>query len=140
MSRLFDHVDLRVNDLEAAGRFYRRFLPLLGFTVRVEIEGWIQFEAPGEPAREFFGLTEDRAHRPNRTRICFWADSIERVNAWAAQIRDYGALNLEGPGFESPTYYAVYFDDPSGNALEICHRTEPFEPRAGNRASDTNFG
>lgn len=128
MSRIFDHVDLRVHDLALAGPFYRQFLPLLGFTARVDIDGWIQFEATGPQATEFFGVTEDKTHRPNRSRIAFWADSIERVNALAAAVRSFGARNIEGPDFESPTYYAVYFDDPSGNPLEICHRTQSFQP------------
>lgn len=127
MPRLFDHVDLRVRDLTVAGPFYRQFLPLLGFTVRVDIEGWIQFEAPGPDAAEFFGVTEDKAHQPNRSRIAFWAGSNQRVDELASALRPLGAQNIEGPDFEAPTYYAVYFDDPSGNPLEICHRSRRFE-------------
>lgn len=127
MPRIFDHVDLRVTDLAVAGPFYRELLPLLGFTVCVEIEGWLQFEAPGAAASEFFGVTEDRDHRPNRSRIAFWADSVQRVDALAAQLRALGAQNIEGPGYESPTYYAVYFDDPSGNPLEIVYRSQRFD-------------
>jgi catechol 2,3-dioxygenase-like lactoylglutathione lyase family enzyme len=128
MPRIFDHVDLRVRDLAAAGPFYRQLLPLLGFTVRVDIPGWLQFEAPGPGADEFFGVTEDRNHRPNRSRIAFWASSPARLDGLAATLPGIGAANIEGPGFESKTYYAVYFDDPSGNPLEICHRTKPFTP------------
>jgi catechol-2,3-dioxygenase len=126
MPHIFDHVDLRVGDLAAAGPFYRQFLPLLGFTVQVDIEGWIQFEAPGATAAEFFGITEEKTHQPNRSRIAFWAESIDRVNELASAVRKLGAQNMEGPGFESASYYAVYFNDPSGNPLEICHRTRRF--------------
>ena len=126
MPRIFDHVDLRVRDIEVAGPFYRQFLPLLGFTVSVDIEGWIQFEAPGLVASEFFGVTEDSDHIPNRSRIAFWADSIQRVDELASAVRDLRAEKIEGPGFESPSYYAVYFNDPSGNPLEICYRSESF--------------
>lgn len=127
MPRIFDHVDLRVRDLAVTGPFYREFLPLLGFTVSVDIEGWIQFEAPGPEASEFFGITEDKEHRPNRSRIAFWADSVQRVDDLAEQLRKLGAQNVEGPGYESPTYYAVYFDDPSGNPLEIVYRSQRFD-------------
>jgi catechol 2,3-dioxygenase-like lactoylglutathione lyase family enzyme len=126
MPRIFDHVDLRVRSLAEAGEFYRAFLPLLGFTVRIDIEGWLQFEAPGGGVTEFFGVTEDTTHRPNRSRIAFWADSRERVDALAVEIARIGAKHIEGPGFESESYYTVYFDDPSDNPLEICHRTAPF--------------
>ena len=127
MSRIFDHVDLRVRDLGRAAPFYRQFLPLLGFTVRLDIPSWLQFEAPGREATEFFGVTEDPNHVANRTRIAFWATSNERVDELARAIRELGALNIEGPGFEGPVHYAVFFDDPSGNALEICFRPQSFQ-------------
>jgi len=126
MSRIFDHIDLRVRGLRRAGPFYRELLPRLGFSVRVEVPGWIQFEAPGEKATEFFGVTEDPQHVRNRNRIAFWAESKERVDELARVIRELGATNVEGPDFESPSYYAVYFDDPSGNPLEICFRSQSF--------------
>lgn len=127
MPRLFDHVDLRVRDLAVAGPFYHQLLPLLGFTVCVDIPKWIQFEAPGPEAAEFFGVTEDKEHRPNRSRIAFRADSVQRVDALAEHLRNLGAKNIDGPGYESPTYYAVYFDDPSGNPLEIVYRSARFD-------------
>lgn len=127
MPRLFDHVDLRVRDLEQAAPFYRALLPLLGFTVKLDIPGWLQFEAPGHDAGEFFGVTGDPSHVPNRNRIAFWAGSKERVDALARELPALGAANLEGPGLEGPIHYAVFFDDPSGNALEICFRPQSFQ-------------
>gem|GEM_PF-6587885 len=43
--RRFDHIDLRVPDLKKATPFYETLLPALGFTRRVEIDGWLQSEA-----------------------------------------------------------------------------------------------
>src|SRR5262245_43679376 len=100
MPRLFDHVDLRVRDLKQSGPFYRELLPLLGFTVKLDIPGWLQFEAPGAEATEFFGVTEDPRHVANRTRIAFWATSNQRVDELATIVRQLGAANIEGPGFE----------------------------------------
>jgi len=128
MPRIFDHVDLRVKSLREVDAFYKAFLPLLGFTTRVEIEGWLQFEAGGGEVTEFFGITEDPAHVPNRSRIAFWADRPERVDFFAQELRRLGAQKMEGPGFEAEFYYALYFEDPSGNPLEICHRTSRFNP------------
>jgi catechol 2,3-dioxygenase-like lactoylglutathione lyase family enzyme len=120
MPRILDHIDLRVRDMERAAPFYLGLLPHLGFTVRVDIPDWLQFEAPGREATEFFGVTEDPAHVPNRTRIAFWASSPkERVDDLARLVRDLGVTNVEGPGLEGPVHYAVFFNDPSGNALEI---------------------
>jgi catechol 2,3-dioxygenase-like lactoylglutathione lyase family enzyme len=126
MPRILDHIDLRVRDLAHAAPFYRRLLPLLGFTVQVDIPEWLQFEAPGREASEFFGVTEDRTHVPNGTRIAFWAASKERVDELARQLPALGARKIEGPVQEGPVHYAVFFEDPSGNALEICHRSQSF--------------
>lgn len=124
MKRIFDHIDLRVRNLRACEPFYRAFLPLVGFTRQVEIPGWLQYMAEGTGACSFFGVTEDPAHRPNKIRVAFWADSNATVDELAAELKEIGALNIEGPLFESDGYYAVFFEDPSGNPLEICHRLE----------------
>jgi catechol 2,3-dioxygenase-like lactoylglutathione lyase family enzyme len=126
MWRRYDHIDLRVRSLAEARSFYETLLPALGFTRDVEIEHWLQFEAAGaDGATEFFGVTESSRHVANECRIAFWADSPREVDRLAEIIIRAGARNVEGPGYhEGPGYYAVFFEDPSGNRLEICHRTE----------------
>jgi catechol 2,3-dioxygenase-like lactoylglutathione lyase family enzyme len=126
MRRRYDHIDLRVRSLAEARPFYETLLPALGFTCDVRIKGWLQFEAAGgDGATEFFGITESSRHVANECRIAFWADSPTEVNRLAETIIKAGARNVEGPGYhEGPGYYAVFFEDPSGNRLEICHRTE----------------
>lgn len=136
MVRILDHIDLRVRDLALAAPFYRQLLPLLGFTVRVDVPGWLQFEAPGQEATEFFGVTEDPGHVANGTRIAFWAGSKERVDEFARLVRGLGAKKIEGPSMEGPVHYAVFFEDPSGNALEICYRAQSFH-RSDKNADDT---
>ena len=123
MRRRFDHVDLRVRSLAEARPFYEALLPALGFTRLVKIEGWLQYEATrtdGEP--EFVGVTESPRHVANECRTAFWADSLREVDRLAVIAVKAGARNVEGPAFEAPHYYAMYFDDPSGNRLEICWR------------------
>ena len=127
--RRYDHIDLRVRDLAAARPFYETLLPALGFTHDVTVEGWLQFEAPGvDGATEFFGVTESPRHLANECRIAFWADSTGEVDRLAAVAVQANARNVEGPAHETPQlretiYYAVFFEDPSGNRLEICYRT-----------------
>ena len=62
---------------------------------------------------------------PNENRIAFWAESPGEVDRLASIATGAGAQNVEGPGWEDETYYAVFFEDPCGNRLEICHRTAP---------------
>jgi len=123
MPRFFDHVDLRVRRLDEVRGFYEILLPALGFTRDARIEGWFQFEGNNGDVTEFFGITESAAHVPNENRIAFWAESITEVDRLSALAIQAGARQVEGPGFETPAYYAVFFEDPCGNRLEICHRT-----------------
>lgn len=125
MRRCYDHIDLRVRSLSEARPFYEMLLPALGFTRDATVEGWLQFEAVGpDGATEFFGVTESPQHIANECRIAFWAASISEVDRLAHIAVRAGARNVEGPSvYETPNYYAVFFEDPSGNRLEICYRT-----------------
>jgi catechol 2,3-dioxygenase-like lactoylglutathione lyase family enzyme len=123
--RLFDHIDLRVKNREAAQKFYAQILPAIGFRVDKSGKQWGLFEADGEQAVDFFGFTEEADHQPNGNRIAFWAESREAVDKVAEVVREAGGKNLEGPELcveYSPGYYAVFFEDPDGNKLEVCYR------------------
>ena len=136
-TRLLDHIDLRVKDIETCVKFYAKFLPQLGFTLEKheppppEHPGdtfHTFYSAGGDKPSEFFGLTSDKDHQPNGTRIAFWAETREKVDAIAKLARDAGAKNLEGPEIcaeYTPGYYAFFFEDPDGNKLEICCRENP---------------
>ena len=128
-TRCFDHIDLRVKDMEVARKFYGRFLPELGFVHESPGEDFHTFYAAGgDRPLEFFGFTQDKDHRPNGTRIAFWAYTCEEVDQIAKLVHEAGGKNLEGPeiceGY-SPGYYAFFFEDPDGNKLEICCRESP---------------
>ena len=123
--RLFDHIDLRVKNRENAQRFYAQILPAIGFRVDKSGDQWGLFEAKGNGAVAFFGFTEDADHQPNGNRIAFWAESREAVDKAGEVVRRAGGKNIEGPELcleYSAGYYAVFFEDPDGNKLEICHR------------------
>ena len=122
MSRYFDHIDLRVPRLSEAAHFYETLLPARGFTRRVAVEGWLQYETEGPGVREFFGVTESSAFTPNENRIAFWAESEAAVDALTPAIVKAGAKNIEGPLVYESGYYAVFSEDPFGNRFEICHR------------------
>ncbi|MGC4098350.1 MAG: VOC family protein [Nitrospira sp.] len=124
MGRRYDHMDVRVRRLADVREFYEALLPALGFTRRMDIPGWLQFEAvdSGETT-EFFGVTESPLHVPNESRIAFWAESASEVDRLAEIAVRAGARHVDGPAnYTGPGYYAVFFEDPGGNRLEICHR------------------
>ena len=123
--RRYDHIDLRVKNLEGCRSFYETLLPALGFDRDVKIEGWLEYERSATGVvTEFFGVTESPNHVANECRIAFWAASTTEVDELAQVVVRAGGRNIEGPGYETSSYYAVFFEDPSGNRFEICHRME----------------
>src|ERR1051325_2491341 len=119
MKRLFDHIDLRAPRLREVASFYEALLPALGFSRRVDVEGWLEFEATDGAVTAFFGITESPAHIPNENRIAFWAENQSDVDRIAKVAAASGARNIEGPMLYHACYYAVFFEDPCGNRLEI---------------------
>lgn len=121
----FSHIDLRVTSFAEVLPFYEKLLPAFGFTRTFHTEQWKVFAAEGElPSAAYFAITEDPAHQPNTNLVGFWAESRERVDEIAALVKSSGGKITDGPRqFPiSPTYYAVYFEDPCGNAYEVVHR------------------
>src|ERR1041384_5410326 len=81
-SRYFDHIDLRVKDMERAKKFYVPVLAALGFTVDQSSKTWVTYAAPviaGQPT-EFFGFTHAPNHPTNGRRISFGAYSRAEVD------------------------------------------------------------
>ena len=122
----FSHIDLRVADIDAALAFYEDLLPALGFTSHRSGPEWKVFGTDGElPSAAFFSIVEDRDHRPNGNRIAFWRESPEEVDRIGDVLNGIGAKIESGPSVVPEylgDYYAVFFEDPSGNLLEVVHR------------------
>ena len=123
----FGHIDLRVHSIDAVYSFYAAVLPEMGFRHEWRGEGAFSFQAEGKlPELSWFGVIEDCNHIPNSTRIAFAAQSCEEVDRMADLVRSAGGRNVEGPEAMPYTraYYAVYFEDPSGNRLELYYCEE----------------
>ena len=127
---LLDHVDLRVRSISAARPLYDAIMPLLGFKspTGTESDGCICYDSCTglmESQRPFVALIEDNACRPSSTRIAFYAPERKTVDDIAAVAEAHGALAFEAaqlcPEY-GPRYYACFFEDASGNKLEVCCR------------------
>lgn len=123
---LYDHIDLRVRDLEFARAFYGAWLPLLGLDLREEAEDFTVFFNADE-SLPFFAIAADDVHRPGLTRIAFRLASRAEVDRVAAAAKAAGARAMEDPALcpeYTPNYYAAFFEDADGNRLELCCRGE----------------
>jgi catechol 2,3-dioxygenase-like lactoylglutathione lyase family enzyme len=111
--RLFDHVHLRVHDLETSKRFYAGALAPLGLEIRGG-DGWFAVDElfvsdDGEPTAELH--------------VAFQASDRETVDrfheaALAAGGRDNG---LPGERDYHPGYYGAYVLDPDGTNVEAVY-------------------
>jgi predicted lactoylglutathione lyase len=122
----FEHIDLRVTDLDRALPFYDQLLPQLGFHRTPQAKAWKVYWGEGRhPSKPYFAFTEKHDHCPNDNRIAFWVRSREEVDRLGTLVKTAGGRNVSGPRDcpeYSSTYYAVFFEDPCGNRLEICFR------------------
>ena len=117
---MFDHLTIRVRDLEASRRFYELALgpPRSGGGGFVE---WGDFgiaeAAPGKPATRNLHVgfaAPDRAH----------------VEEWWERLTQAGHPDDGRPGVRpeyKPSYYGAFVIDPDGNSAESVHHDEtPF--------------
>ena len=125
-ARVFDHLDFRVADVARAKPFYDAMLRLFGMRGRVQEDGSVIYlRIKGGRIEEAFALLEDRAHRPNGTRVAFSAVTAEAVDRIAARLLQAGAQRGEGPALcpeIGPNYYAFFFEDDEGNKFEVVSR------------------
>jgi len=120
------HLDLRVADMAVALPFYRALSPALGFVDEYHGGDWKVWAVPGSlPAAPYVGVTERPGHVANDNRVAFWVASPAEVDRVGAVARDAGAEIESGPRpcpEYDPSYYAVFFRDPSGNRFEMYFR------------------
>jgi catechol 2,3-dioxygenase-like lactoylglutathione lyase family enzyme len=124
----FGHIDLRVADLAVAATFYGELLPALGFRHTYHSERWLVWAADVEPpGPAYFAVTEDRGHVANQNRIAFHVASPPDVDRVAAVAKEAGARIESGPRpcpEYGASYYAVFFEDPRRNRLEVFYRMD----------------
>jgi catechol 2,3-dioxygenase-like lactoylglutathione lyase family enzyme len=111
---MFDHVTIRVRDLDASKRFYRLALGDPAYA-----HG--DFTAWGD-----FALMPASAETPaaRRLHIGFGAHDRAQVDRWWEQLTNAGYENDGDPG-ERPWYHESYYGafvlDPDGNSVELVH-------------------
>jgi catechol 2,3-dioxygenase-like lactoylglutathione lyase family enzyme len=111
--RLFDHVHLRVKDLDASKRFYRAVLSAIGHP-DVLVDGKGNFFAD----ELFVDKADDYV---TRVHLAFQAPDRETVQAFHKAALAAGGRDNGAPGERPyhPGYYAAFAFDPDGNNVEV---------------------
>lgn len=118
---MYDHLTLKVRDLQASVRFYRGVLEPLRHVLASSDETSAGFGPEGAPA---FWLLSQSSEPTRAVHIAFRARDRAAVDAFhraglASGGRDNGA---PGPRRDyGPSYYAAFLFDPDGNNIEAVH-------------------
>src|SRR2546421_358240 len=118
---MYDHIGLKVGNLDASVRFYTAALAPLGYVLCSKDESSAGIGPKGEPALWLYlekgrarGGTHVAFHAPDHGAIArFHSEGLKAGgsdNGGAGPRRDYG-----------PSYYAAFLIDPDGNNIEaVC--------------------
>jgi len=111
-------VAIRVKDLARAEKFYRDVLEL-EVGIRDERRNWLFLRAGGRAG--MIVLQEDKGEWPAQ-HFAFTIDEADIERA-ATMLREKG-ISVSDPVVHQWMHAtSLYFDDPDGNALELCANT-----------------
>lgn len=120
-----NHVDLTVSNLQRSVAFYAEILEFLGYQKpgRNAVFKKSGTEIALEEAKtESASKAHDR-YAPGLHHLAFAAESREEVDRFFELLKRMNARILDPPAiYYEPDYYAVFFADPDGIKLELCHR------------------
>jgi len=118
---MYDHIGLKVKDIDASVRFYEAALAPLGFVLSSRDDSGAGFGPKGAPA---LWLYADKNAKTSGTHVALSAKNRAAVDGFHKQGVDAGAKDHGAPGLRadySPTYYAAFLLDPDGNNVEaVC--------------------
>lgn len=118
---MFDHIGLRVKDLEAAAGLYAAVLAPLGYVAGPSGEGYAGFGPKGAPA-----LWLHLDAKGGGAHVALGAPGRAAVEAFHAAGLKVGAKDNGAPGLRAeygPNYYAAFLVDLDGNNIEaVCTR------------------
>jgi predicted lactoylglutathione lyase len=122
---MFDHVQIKVNDLNKSCGFYGPVLKTLGYEIVLEIEGVVV--GYGNNPHDMFEIMQTSEESPlsQSTHIAFIAKNENAVkNFYETALKHGGKTNGEPklrPEYEEG-YYSAFVIDPNGHNLEAVYK------------------
>ena len=118
---MFDHIGLRVKNLDASVRFYQAALAPLGHVLASRDESSAGLGPKDAPALWLYIVSSGQGTGGH---VAFRADSRSAVDKFHRAALGAGGEDNGGPAVRSdygPTYYAAFVIDPDGNNIEaVC--------------------
>src|SRR5262245_59842719 len=118
---MFDHIGLRVKDLDRASKLYKAMLAPLGHVPGSKGEGYAGFGPKDKPA-----LWLHANSKGGGSHVALRAPDRAAVDAFHKKGLEAGAKDNGAPGVRedySPKYYAAFLIDLDGNNVEaVCMR------------------
>ena len=118
---MFDHIGIRVGNLDASARFYGAALAPLGYILCSRDEGGAGFGPDGAPALWLYAQQELKG---GGAHLAFHAPDHAAISAFHRAGLEAGGKDNGKPGPRadySPSYYAAFLIDPDGNNVEaVC--------------------
>jgi catechol 2,3-dioxygenase-like lactoylglutathione lyase family enzyme len=118
---MYDHIGLKVGNLDASVRFYTAALAPLGHVLCSKDEASAGLGPKGEPA---LWLYLNQGAKTGAAHVAFRAADHAAVAKFHSEGLKAGGNDNGGAGPRedySPTYYAAFLIDPDGNNIEaVC--------------------
>ena len=118
---MFDHIQIKVSDLQRSRVFYQKVLGTLGYSVVLEIEDVVV--GIGTNAHNMFEIRQAGPDAPlsQSVHVAFVAKSEDDVRRFHAMALHCGATDNGAPGLRpdyEEGYFAAFIVDPDGHNVE----------------------
>lgn len=125
--KIFNHVQIKIKDLNYSRKFYDSIMSILGYKVVLDIKDVVI--GYGTSVHDMFEIRQaaKEAALSKSIHLAFNAPNIESVDAFYQAALEKGAKGNGKPNFRpeyEEGYYAAFVIDPDGHNIEAIYKEE----------------